>query len=214
VATKSGKDKVFGTADDKGIVCVKGDPVGRPCGAIYDNTAHTVTLDLPVKGLAQNKLYYVTVNGTTSVRDLKGNALDGDETGGPGGDFTALWGRGSKFSYLDSDGDKVSLRIKPGTIKLQMRDMGTGPTLDLVDTDPLTSVLSGKVKQGKVGDGRAPIQLINGIGGLAPGGDLLPRCSPALTTGCFDVGAVMAAVDSLLETGELSSALPLERDAD
>jgi hypothetical protein len=67
-----------------------------------------------------------------------------------------------------------------------------------------SSVLSGKVKKSKTSDGIVAIASLSGTAGV----DLakLARCSPTLTSSCFDIGAVSAMlVDSLLAAGELTA---------
>ena len=79
----SGRDKKFGTSDDKKVALRS---------ASYNPTARTVTL-LPRKKLAASVKYRLTVNGTSAsgVEDLAGNLLDGDHDGLVSGNYVDIF---------------------------------------------------------------------------------------------------------------------------
>jgi hypothetical protein len=79
----AGRDKKFGTKDDKIIVLRS---------ATYSVATHKVAL-LPRKKLAAAVKYRLTVNGTSAsgVEDRAGNLLDGDHDGCVSGNYVAIF---------------------------------------------------------------------------------------------------------------------------
>jgi hypothetical protein len=79
----AGRDKKFGTKDDKIIVLRS---------ATYNVATRSVTL-LPRKKLAAAVKYRLTVNGTSAsgVEDRAGNLLDGDHDGRVSGNYVAIF---------------------------------------------------------------------------------------------------------------------------
>src|SRR5262249_16907342 len=100
-----GKDKRLGTADDQAIT------LGS---APYDPAATTVSVT-PIKPCATTQSLQIVARGLT---DLAGNSLDGDGNGIPGADFIVMVG--TRFSYVDGDGDIVSFTLAKGGV-MQLR---------------------------------------------------------------------------------------------
>jgi hypothetical protein len=88
-----GKDKAFGTRDDK---------VAALVGASYDPGTHTVTLTPRRK--ASKKALQLAI-AAVRVLDAQGRPIDGDRDGQPGGDFrTTLGGKGLRIRLADDPG--------------------------------------------------------------------------------------------------------------
>src|SRR5262249_25075386 len=75
----AGKDKKFGTRDDKAV------PLAS---ATYDSRAHTVTLALRGKKLPNQALQFTITAG--QILDTMGRPLDGDRDGHQGGDLVRI----------------------------------------------------------------------------------------------------------------------------
>jgi hypothetical protein len=74
----AGRDKKFGTRDDKRVALAS---------ARYDGSAHTVTL-IPKQAFNEMQLQQLTVKSAL-LRDSLGRLIDGNDDGQPGGDFVA-----------------------------------------------------------------------------------------------------------------------------
>jgi uncharacterized repeat protein (TIGR01451 family) len=177
IATNAGRDKRFGTADDK-LVSIE--------FALYDGPSNSVLL-LPTKPLKQNALFRVTVQGAGT---------------GLGSDYGILMGRGTKLSITDRDGDQATLVLANGGIlDLQQLPEDVGPRLSVLDAVPGFSTLSAKVKESSRGDGRVVIQSLTGTSGV--GLQRLSQCSASRRSKCLNLGITSAAmVDSLLDSDE------------
>jgi uncharacterized delta-60 repeat protein len=146
-----GKDKRFGTADDVSLALAS---------VTYDAATRTVQLT-PVAALKQKRMYQVSVYSTAALTDLAGNQLDGDHVGGAGGNCVLVVGRGKKLTYLDSNGDKVSLSLKKaGVMDFLLDPTGEARQLRLYDTVDGVSSLTGKVTPGLGGDGIATLDSV------------------------------------------------------
>ena len=192
VIVMPGKDKKFGTGDDTRLL---------PKSASYDAASLTITLT-PANPLKLDQFVQVGVNGFDKLTDLAGNPLDGNRDGVPGGDFSAIVGRGTKLSYTDGNGDTVSLTLsKGGTMDVLLGPKGDAQHVRLNGTTP-GSALTGTVTKGKKqGDGATHLDLISGAAGVKFN---LPK--PA-----FQIGRVRSdAVDLLLEADALSGLLMQE----
>ncbi len=125
----------------------------------------TLTLGSTAKAniLNKNLRFNLTVDGTTSVQDVAGNTLDGDEDGDSGGDFRGAFVVGNKISYIDDDGDKISLKLKgPGEMQLWLDATNVARRLRFVGTNAANTILSGKIAGD--GDGETTIEDVVGLG--------------------------------------------------
>jgi len=173
------------------------DKLAQLARAEYDAATDRVRLFF-VKPLKFGRIQQPTISAAT-LTDLAGNPLDGNGDGTPGDSFQILFGRGTNFSIRDSQGDVASLKLtKGGVIDLRQPPGAATPSLTLIGATPGVSVLSGKVKKSRTGDGRVSIASLAGTTGV----DLtkLVRCSSAVATRCLDIGVLSAAVvDRVLE---------------
>jgi hypothetical protein len=146
--------------------------------------------------------FQITVDGTPGVTDLEGASLDGDSNGIGGGDYAAIVG--AKFSFLDHDGDRVSLGLKKGGLMhLTRRPNGDARDLKmgLLGTVTASTALSGKVKANRAApsDTCADIATVTGLGAGQR------RLAPCGQKPGFRVGSISAVVvDALFDAGELT----------
>jgi hypothetical protein len=197
-----GKDKLFGTTDDK-LIALR--------SAVYDAAANEVTLT-PAKKLKVNRAFQITVQDT--LTDLAGTPLDGDSDGIPGGDHAVRGGRWSHITYFDSDGDRVKIRLvnhaalpgvgddrfdeddPAGWMEVLWGPGIEGRRLLLTHTVPGQSVLLGSVKRAAGGDGVTALESVAGTSGV----------KNRLTNPPFVIGTIAAEiVDTLLETAALDT---------
>jgi hypothetical protein len=181
LASAAGKDKRFGTRDDKKITLRS---------ANYDPLTHQVVLT-PKKPLAATKPFALIVNDTPGLTSESGESFDGDGDGVPGGRFMLLVG--SRISFTDSDRDAVVLTLSGGGVMaLTIGPSGDGNDLKIYFPSPGRSVLTGSVKKSKrppIGTGMTHLRSISGISGVS---NRLP--------GTIQVESIAAAViDRLLE---------------
>jgi hypothetical protein len=152
--SQAGKDKRFGTADDKVI------PVGS---AVYDAALGTVTLR-PTKRLSLGKEFRLFVKGPDGLFSLDSNTGIEDEFGNCG-DLETFITRGTHLDYRDRDGDRVSLGVsRGGVLELHRAPDGEARRLYIVDGSAggpklkaRKSFVQGSVKKRNGGDGRAAI---------------------------------------------------------
>ena len=145
--------------------------------AVYDPVGRKVTLGLaPFAQTAFTRLGLRIRGGAGGVADLAGNLLDGDRNGRRGGDAIQIFQvfSGTRFRFLDRDGDSVTLEITgldptPGkTTRLDgVRPVG-GPRTQLtqfwiLDPIALISTVNGTVKRSPAGDGIIVISEIIGL---------------------------------------------------
>jgi hypothetical protein len=191
----AGRDKRFGTSDDKPVTL-------RP--PHYDSASRTVTLT-PKRTIRANQFVQIVAVGVgpDGIADMRNNLLDGNRDGQNGDDYSIIAGRGTSLSYVDRNGDAVSLKLaRAGVMELTLAPDQEAQHLQLLDTT-LKSRLSGSVHKSKRnGDGRTTIGVVTGPMALAMS---LPRCTTATSTDCFEIGMVSAEfIDAVL--GERSSA--------
>jgi hypothetical protein len=142
-------------------------PIDR---AVYDGSANTVTL-VPERRFSVLRLLRVIKvrSGEDGIKDLAGNALDGNKNGEPGGvavmRYKTTFGRNVK--YVDQDGDAVRLNLRGGgrVYVLQElnphKDASSGQAVQvwLTERVRVTSVLRGSVvPTRRGGDGHATIR--------------------------------------------------------
>jgi hypothetical protein len=136
--------------------------------ASYDPLTNAVTL-IPEKPFEVRKSFKsirVIAGGTRAVLAADGTPIDGDGNGRPGGDVVVRYRVNARRSltFRDPDGDRAKLRLTgPGQILYLAPSKGrSSPTLFFRDTEPVASVLTGTVKQGRRGDGVIDIAQISG----------------------------------------------------
>jgi hypothetical protein len=103
--------------------------------------------------------------GKHAVLDANGKAIDGDSNGKPGGNFTYRFSMSvaRTVSYKTTSGDLVKLSLSgPGKIVTIMPSNTATPVIDLLDTDPADSILTGTLHKGRKGLGYAVIDQLNG----------------------------------------------------
>jgi hypothetical protein len=130
--------------------------------ATYDDSTRSVTLT-PVG--AWNALRYfrfirVIGSGTYAITDPAGNPLNG------GLNTYVHWFpyMGKSFTYRDSDGDMVSLKLHgPGQIVSFLQTNADHAPIIFILNGRSNSVLSGSVIQAKTGDGVAIIPELQGV---------------------------------------------------
>jgi len=186
-----GRDRRFGTRDDRAV------SLGS---AVYDPDRMTMTLT-PTKPQRPNQLFQITVNFAAGGADLAGNrrAPSGD---GADNEFTVIVGRGTRLSYIDSDGDVVSLVLARGGVMELTIDPGDQTRrLRLLETVTDKSVLSGSLRHARLtGDGTAHLESVSGLAGVQ--NNLVRPGSP------FVLGNISAAIDALLESEEFRGPPP------
>ena len=174
----AGRDKRFGTADDRPILLRATNPL------TYDAGSLSVTIT-PTTTLPTNQFFQITLNGT-GVTDVDGNQLDGNGDDNPGGDYMASVARGTSLSYTDRNGDTVKLKLKGGgAMELVRATDGEGRDLQLVGTVAGRSVLTGSVKRTTrppAGDGVTGLRSVNGLGTNRLGGVFLIDALPPAVT--------------------------------
>jgi hypothetical protein len=135
--------------------------------AVYDSQTYSVTLTLasPMPVVDGVRLVEVLGTGKHAVLDANGKAIDGDFNGKPGGTFTYRFTMSvaRTVSYKTTSGDLVKLSLSgPGKIVTIMPSNTATPVIDLLDTDPADSILTGTLHKGRKGLGYAVIDQLNG----------------------------------------------------
>jgi uncharacterized repeat protein (TIGR01451 family) len=141
-----------------------------PVTPLYDDATRTVTL-IPSRPLPGGSFYNLSINGSApgGLTDRFGNLLDGDGDGRAGGNQVASFARGTNLSYLDRDGDQVSLRLTgSGLIEIQRGGNGEAQRVRLLGVRP-RSILNGSVRRSGVGDGSASLGFVEGLGAFQGG---------------------------------------------
>jgi hypothetical protein len=153
----SGMDGRFGTWDDRRIALRS---------VVYDADAQSVILR-PRSPIAWNRVVQVRVKAAGGVTDSMGRPIDGNLDGEQGGDFTGVVARGTRLSFFERDGDKVSLSLDRGGV-MEMRIMpgDADPELVVLGTEGMQSILAAQVRRSTAGNGRASIRSVTGIEGV------------------------------------------------
>ena len=142
--------------------------------ATYDDATHSVTLApyKPINGRAFFRVLRVFGTGAHAIKDLAGNALDGNSDGTSGDDAVVRWSmkHNNRIRYLDGDGDRVSLvlRGRGSIFVFKSNTFFTGAWV-FIDRPGSNTRLSGSVQQGPNGDGKAVIPELEGAGGIQNG---------------------------------------------
>ena len=105
-----------------------------PLTAVDYNPTLNVLVMRPARPLRDNAFYEVVVRGTTTsgVRGVANEAIDANfdrlpDLLGAGEDFVGYFGRGTRLSYLDRNGDRVKLGAKGGGLIEVFRDIYREP---------------------------------------------------------------------------------------
>jgi hypothetical protein len=113
----------------------------------YNSSSFSVTL-VPSVALPSGQFYYIQIvgSGPSAIRDIGGNLLDGAGNGDPGSNYQASFAQGTQLKYVDSSGNKVSLKLTGSGYIEQVRDAaGDGVVLGLVGVKAHHATLSGTV---------------------------------------------------------------------
>jgi hypothetical protein len=136
---------------------------------IYDDTAMTITL-IPNGPFAAWKYFRavrIRGKGDFALTDTAGNPFDGNGDGTGGDDIVLTWvyHKGKKITIKEQDGDKIILQLKgPGKLyDIQHNFDARDPMIFVDSANPAKSILTGRVIQGKHGDGIADIRQISGL---------------------------------------------------
>jgi hypothetical protein len=117
----------------------------------YDAATNTATI-VPARPLAFNRVYQLSSN-SPFLADPTGNLLDGNADGTGGDNSNFFFGRGTRLSYVDRDGDRVTVQVRNGGVIQLLRDWdGEAQSVSLVE-DSGTSQVSGLVKKTRISRG-------------------------------------------------------------
>ena len=136
--------------------------------ATYDPATNAVTVvpRRPFEVRRSFKLIRVKGEGRNVLLTAAGTPLDGNNDNRPGGDAIVRYRANARpsLTFREADGDRVTLRLRgPGEILYLAPSKGrSSPTLFFRDTQPIESVLTGKVKKSRRGDGVADIAQVSG----------------------------------------------------
>jgi hypothetical protein len=130
--------------------------------AAYDATADTVTLTPVAPWNAQQTFRVLRVYGTGAhvIQDMSGDPLNG------GANTYVHWTvrTGKTIAYYDSNGDRVTITLKgKGQIVAFLQTNADHAPMIFIKNGSSTSVLDGKVRQSKTGDGVAVIPELEGV---------------------------------------------------
>ena len=115
----------------------------------YDASTDTLTLK-PGRVLQANRFYQLLVAGNAAQGE-SGALLDGANTGVAGSSFSYTFGSGKHLTYVDRDGNRVTLMLHgPGRMSLTRTSNGQGQDLTLVNVTS-ASVLTGSVHATRMG---------------------------------------------------------------
>jgi hypothetical protein len=147
------------------IGLTKGQVIG--IGSVsYNPATFTVVVVLAVP-LPANQYVQIQVVGTgpTAVRDIAGNILDGNGNGSAGSNYVASFAVGNKLQYVDSSGNRVTLKLSgPGYLEQIRNARGDGELLEIVGEVPHRTALSGTIHKVKRSSGRTMLGEVTGMG--------------------------------------------------
>jgi hypothetical protein len=150
-------------------------------GVTYDPNTQSISVQTrkPIKG---NRFYILTANAA-AIHGTNGTLLDGTGNGDAGTPLRLRFGMGRSLSYIDSNGNRVILKLSgPGWMVLIRQPNGQGDKLMITGATAGTT-LTGSVRKGLA---RKAVTTLASISGLGQGRDLLP-------TGQFSVALVSKA---------------------
>ena len=174
--------------------------------AAYDPVSRSVTLSLPSFRQTLNRRMALRVKGigSTAVKDVNLNLLDGDRNGRRGGNAIQFFKvfSGTTVKFTDRDGDVAEIEIAQGGQIDGVRPIG-GPNTQLtqfwiLDPIALRSTLSGRVTRAPGSNGIVVIAEIIGLD--------KKEITPLLTNPTFRVNTLTFSPDG---TGLRSSAPPV-----
>jgi len=149
-----GGDNQLGTRDDR-ILPLR--------SASLDADSATVTL-VPRRSLDTNQLFQLTASRNDALTDRSSNRLDGDTDGQPGGSYRATFGRGTRLTVFDFDGDRVTFTLSGrGTMELGISADVRLQHLRIVDGSRRNTTLAGKLERAVNGDGTINMGIISGL---------------------------------------------------
>jgi hypothetical protein len=131
-------------------------PSGIALSPSYNPASFAVTLT-PSQPLSANQFYELVINGTPpgGLESSSRFPLAGDGIN-EGTNYVTEFATGSNLKYTTSVGDKVNIKIRGGGyLNDIISPSGQGIQLELVGEVPHKTVLSGTVKRGPHGTGRA-----------------------------------------------------------
>ncbi|HEV2687141.1 MAG TPA: hypothetical protein VGV35_01265 [Bryobacteraceae bacterium] len=137
--------------------------------ATYDDSTHSITLTPAAPFAAWKYFRAVRIRGTgpNALLDVAGNPFDGNGDGTGGDDAVITWKyhKGKSISFRDADGDHVTIRLKgKGELfSIQHPHGAPAPMVFISDGVPGSTIVSGKVKQSRHGDGIVDITELSGI---------------------------------------------------
>jgi hypothetical protein len=147
------------------IGLTKGQVIG--IGSVSYNPATFTVVVVPAVPLPANQYVQIQVVGTgpTAVRDIAGNILDGNGNGSAGSNYVASFAVGNKLQYVDSSGNRVTLKLSgPGYLEQIRNARGDGELLEIVGEVPHRTALSGTIHKVKRSSGRTMLGEVTGMG--------------------------------------------------
>ena len=131
--------------------------------ATYDDTTYSITLTPAAPFAAWKYFRAVRIRGTTSnaLLDASGNPYNG----GKDQVITWIYHKGKHISYRDADGDRVVLTLKgKGELFSIQHPRGVASPMVFISAGvPGSTIVWGKVKKARNGDGIASITELSGI---------------------------------------------------
>ncbi len=94
------------------------------------------------------------------ITDTTGNKFDGNADGTAGDNTNFFFGRGTKLTYVDRDGDKVTLSVKNGGVLELLRDFGGEAESITLLEDTGSSVVTGILKKTRQSAGSTGLAFI------------------------------------------------------
>lgn len=136
--------------------------------SLYDPQAYVLKLKLaePLDPAAIREAVIVA-NGD-AILDFDGVPLDGDADGAPGGMAELRYAitRGRSLTVKESDGDSVNLSVRAPVQLVMARRVDGGPVqFWLKGVSAGSTVVKGRVRKSRTGNGKAVIQEISGTKG-------------------------------------------------
>jgi len=129
----------------------------------YD--AGTTSISIRTGQKLKSNRFYVLKGDSAQITDAFNFPLDGASNGTAGSAYVLRFGRGKKLTYIDSEGNKVKLKLTGGGRFVLTRDTdGEGQTLTIVGATAKTR-LTGSVRPTRLGgDGTTTLASVSGIG--------------------------------------------------
>jgi hypothetical protein len=139
--------------------------------AVYNSSTNTVIVT-PSSPLPFNKLFQITVDGQASpllhngLTDLSNNQLLGS-SGNPGTPMIITFEAGTKFAYIDSANNTVSLQLGGGGLmEIVIAPSGAVQQLEVAGAVAGKTNLSGSVRRSRGSSGRTALPPITGSAGV------------------------------------------------